>query len=103
MASLAKSKPDWTGVPIESIIDRELGRNPDLRSGLSAYAAMIAAFQSSGDGEQLLNDILDHAAQQYRGSHDHDAELLTFGDGACNYLFDLGSGPVKSLAETVNG
>ena len=79
---------DWSGVPIEAIIDRELGRNPEIRSGMSAYSGMLQQFQASGDGAGLLNAILDHAAAHYRASGVNDARLVTFNDGSANFLFD---------------
>jgi hypothetical protein len=79
----------WSGVPIESIIDRELGRNAELRDGLSAYAHLLDDFHASGDGERLLNGILDHAAWQYRRNGQPNASFVTFDDGSANFLFDL--------------
>jgi hypothetical protein len=77
----------WTGT-IETIIDRELGTNPELRSGMAAYADMLAGFQQSGDAHALLHGILDHAAMEYIKAGVPDAQLVTFNDGAADMLFD---------------
>lgn len=86
---MGKNKDIWSGVPIETIIDRELGRNPELKNGMSAYASMFAAWQSDGDGGRLLHALLDHASAAYRAAGQPDAELFTFGDGAADFLFDM--------------
>ena len=77
------------GAGIEGVIDRELGRNPELRIGYAAYAAMLQDFQSTQDGKRLLAGILDHAAGQYRKSGVPSAKFVTFDDGGANILFDL--------------
>ena len=81
-------KGTWKNLPIETIIDRELGRNPEIRSGLSAYAGMLAEYRRDGDGARLLDALLDGAAHAYRAAGVQDAELLVFDDGAANFLFD---------------
>ncbi len=79
----------WSGVPIEAIIDRELGSNPEIRSGLSAYAAAMDAFRASGDGTAFITAVLDHAATQHRGQGHQSARFVTFSDGSANFLFDM--------------
>jgi hypothetical protein len=88
MARQAAAPRDWSGVPIDAIIDRELGQNPELRSGYAAYADMLQDFQSTGDAERLLNGVLDHAARQYRKNGVPNAELVTFNDGGADFLYD---------------
>ncbi|WP_137177758.1 hypothetical protein [Roseomonas sp. AR75] len=80
---------DWSGQPIERIIDRELGRNPELRSGMAAYAALLTDFGATGNDAPLLEGILDHAATQYRKAGVPDAQLVILDDGAVDLLFDL--------------
>jgi hypothetical protein len=89
MARQSPASRDWSGVAIEAIVDRELGRNPELRSGYAAYAHMLQDFQSTGNGQRLLTGILDNAARQYRKSGVPDADFVTFSDGSANFLFDL--------------
>lgn len=89
MARRRKDKLDWSGIPIEAIIDREFGRNPELKSGMSAYADMLAEWEESGDGERFLERLLDHAGAGYRKAGNSRAELYTFSDGAANFLFDM--------------
>lgn len=89
MAGKASASGTWSGPDIGAIIDRELGRNPELRSGHSAYAAMLQDFRATGDGGRLRAGILDAAARQYRKDGVPDAALVTFNDGAADFLFDL--------------
>lgn len=77
----------WAGT-IETIVDRELGGNPELRNGIAAYADLLAAFQRTGDARALLRGILDHAAREYIKAGVPDAQLVTFNDGAADMLFD---------------
>lgn len=84
-----KQKGDWSGVPIEAIIDRELGRNPELKSGFSAYASMLAEFQSSGDDVRFAQRLIDHADAAYRRAGQPRAELYIVNDDGVNYLFDM--------------
>jgi len=79
----------WSGASIEQIIDRELGRNAELRSGASAYASMLDHFRRTGNGLRFLRSILNLASREYRESGARDAELLTFGDGGAEFLYDL--------------
>ena len=88
MAKHSSTSDAWSD-DITATIDRELGRNPELRSGNAAYAAMLKEFQKTGDDEGLLNGILDNAARQYRKAGVPDAEFTIFNDGAANFLFDL--------------
>ena len=85
----ATKKDAWSGASIERIIDRELGRNAELRSGASAYASMLDHFHRTGNGQQLLQSIINLASRQYRKNAAEDAELVTFGDGAADFLYDL--------------
>ena len=89
MAMRSSASRDWSSVAIETIIDRELGRNPELRTGQAAYATMLRDYQTTGDGERLLTGILDNAARQYRKSGVPDANFVTFNDGSADFLFDL--------------
>lgn len=89
MAPQATASRDWSGVPIAHIIDRELGRNPELRSGYAAYAALLQEFRSTGDWPRLFEGILDNAARQYRKGGVPNPEFVTFDDGGANFLFDL--------------
>ncbi len=89
MATKAGSKPDWSGVSIEAIIDREFGRNPELKDGFSAYASMLADWDASGDGVAFLESLLDYAGASYRKAGQKGAALYTFSDGAANFLFDM--------------
>lgn len=89
MARRTSEPRDWSGVSIEAIIDRELGRNPELRTGLAAYARMLKDFEQTGDAEKLLTAILDNAARQYRQAGVPNADFVTFNDGGANFLFDL--------------
>lgn len=82
------STRDWSGVPIVSLIDREFGHNPELRSGAAAYAALLQDFRRSGKVGPLLDGVLDHAARQYRKSAGVRPKLLVFDDEAANFLFD---------------
>jgi hypothetical protein len=91
MASTSKTR-DWSGVPIEQLIDREFGRNPELRSGAAAYAGMLQIFQMSGDAEELLAGILKHATRQYLKVAEGFPDLVIFNDGAANFLFDISAG-----------
>jgi hypothetical protein len=84
-----KDKLDWSGVPIEAIIDREFGRNSELKSGMSAYADMLAEWERSGNSQHFLERVLDHAGASYREAGQSRAELYTFSDGAANFLFDM--------------
>ena len=80
----------WSGgLSDAQLIDRELGRNPELRSGVSAYSELLRAYQKSGDKRQLSVGILDHAARQYRKGGVPRAKFVTFNDGAADFLFDL--------------
>lgn len=79
---------DWSGAGIAPIIDRELGRNPEIRSGTAAYAHMLGAWQRTGDGVRLLDRILSYAARRYREAGAPRAALVTFNDGAADFLFD---------------
>jgi hypothetical protein len=88
MPKSAKAKLDWSSVPIEKIIDREFGRNPELRDGMSAYASMYAEWCANGDGEQFLESLLDYAGAKYREAGQSAAQLFTFSDGSTNFLFD---------------
>lgn len=86
----SKTKGDvWSGASIERIIDRELGRNAELRSGASAYAGMLDHFRRTGNGQQLLQSILNLASRQYRKNGADDAELVTFNDGGADFLYDI--------------
>jgi len=78
-----------SNTPLETIVDQELGRNPELRSGMAAYAAMLKEYGITGDSGRLLTGILDNAARQYRKNGVPDAQLVTFNDGAADFLFDL--------------
>ena len=69
MAAISKAR-DWSSIPIERLIDREFGRNPELRRGTSAYARLLQKFQRAGDAKKLLQGILDHAARRYRQTAD---------------------------------
>lgn len=89
MAGQMSASQDRSGVAIEGIIDRELGCNTELRSGHAAYAALLQEFQSTGDRKRLVKGVLDNAALQYRKSGIANAELVTFNDGAADFLFDL--------------
>jgi hypothetical protein len=83
------SQDAWSGQPIEAVIDRELGRNVELRSGTAAYAAMLGQYAIDGDGARLLEAILTHAAHEYRQGGVAEAELVTFSDRNADFLFDL--------------
>jgi hypothetical protein len=89
MARQSAASHEWSTAPIEAIIDRELGSNPELQSGLAAYATILKEYRSTGNGSRLLKGILDNAARQYRKSGVPDAQLVTFNDGAADFLFDL--------------
>ena len=89
MAGQLSEPREWSGPDVQRIIDRELGRNPELRSGYAAYAAMLQHFQYTGDGKRLRAGILDNAARQYRRNGVPRAELFTFNDGGADFLFDL--------------
>lgn len=89
MASQSSPARDWSGIAIEEVIDRELGCNPELRTGLAAYAVLLQDFQATGNGKNLLNGVLDNAAQQYRKAGVPNAEFVTFNDGSADFLFDL--------------
>ena len=89
MAGRLSEPGEWSGAEVEGIIDRELGRNPEIRSGHSVYTVMLRHFQSTGDGKRLRAGILDHAARQYRKNGVPRAELITFNDGGADFLFDL--------------
>lgn len=86
---MPKQQDIWSGVPIEAIIDRELGCNVELKSGVSAYASMFAVWKQDKDGGRFLGALLDHAAAAYRSAGQPRAELYTFGDGAVDFLFDM--------------
>lgn len=88
MPKSGQAKLDWSSIPIEDIIDREFGRNPELRDGMSAYASMYAEWRTSGDGGQFLNRLLDYAAAKYREAGQPRAQLCTFSDGSANFLYD---------------
>ncbi len=79
----------WSGRSIESIIDRELALNDEIRTGHAAYAEMLFRFRRSRNGVQLLRSILNLAASEYRARGAARAMLTTFDDGAANFLFDL--------------
>ena len=80
----------WSGgLSADQLIDRELGRNPELRSGVSAYSELLRTYQKSRDKQQLSLGILDQAAREYRKGGVPQAELVTFSDGAVDFLFDL--------------
>lgn len=82
--------PAWSGgLSADQLIDRELGRNPELRSGVSAYSELLRTYQKSRDKQQLSLGILDQAAREYRKGGVPQAELVTFNDGAVDFLFDL--------------
>jgi hypothetical protein len=76
-------------VPIETIIDREFGLNPEIKNGASAYADMYAEWVKTGDGQRFLERLLDHAGAAYRAAGQPKAQLFTFSDGAANFLFDM--------------
>lgn len=88
MASRAPAQRDWSGAPIEAIIDRELGANPEIRSGNSAYATMLAEYRAGSCGEKFLQAILDHAVGQHRANGRPNTQFVTFSDGSANFLFD---------------
>ncbi len=83
-----QGKPDWSGISIEAIIDREFGINPEIRSGMSAYADMYQEYCTGGDGVRFLDRLLDHVAAQYRSAGQSNAEIMVFSDGAANFLYD---------------
>jgi hypothetical protein len=83
------SGSEWSGMPIEKIIDRELGRNPQIRCGVAAYAAMLKELKETGDRRNLFEKILEYAAYEYRRRGVPDANLVTFNDGSADFLFDL--------------
>lgn len=83
------TKLDWSKVPIDSIIDREFGRNPEIKTGASAYADMLAQWSESGDGTRMLERVLDYAGAAYRAAGQPQAELVTFADRGVNFLFDV--------------
>ncbi len=89
MAGRVSASPQWSGVPIEAIIDRELGCNLELRSGYAAYGFMLWPFQATGDVRRLLVGILNYAGRQYRNGGVPNAELVRLHDGRANFLFDL--------------
>lgn len=76
-------------------IDTALATNPSLRSGLPAYAGLIAAFETDAArdpaqaAETLTDQMVALAAETYRGSTQGATELLRFFDGANMCLFDL--------------
>ncbi len=81
-------RTNWSGPVIETIIDRELGRNPELRRGTAAYATLLQAYQASGDLAALRDGVFDHAAQLYRHINGAGSALVTFNDGSADFLFD---------------
>ena len=82
-------KIGWSGIPIDTLIDREFGRNPEIRNGISAYAGMLADWEQTGDGAALLDALLDLAAANYRKAGQQDAKFYVFSDGAANFLLDI--------------
>ncbi len=82
------ARVSWSGPTIEGVIDRELGLNPELRRGTAAYVALIQAYQGGGDLAALREGVFEHAAQLYRSANGNRAALVTFNDGAADFLFD---------------
>lgn len=80
---------NFSDIPIEQLIAREFGLNPELRNGTSAYAALLREFHETGDTAALLDGIIDHAAKQYRRGSAGFPGLVVFNDGAADFLFDL--------------
>ncbi|MCH4892490.1 hypothetical protein GO308_05125 [Sphingomonas sp. SFZ2018-12] len=83
------ARRDWSSIPIDQIIDREFGLNTELRNGTAAYVWMFREFERTGDPTLFLERLLDQVGAQYRANGQPGAQLLTFGDGSCNYLFDF--------------
>ncbi|GGH20311.1 hypothetical protein GCM10007036_23800 [Alsobacter metallidurans] len=81
-----------SGLSIEAAIDAELKHNPAVRDGLSAYAGLASGFRLKKDAVALLAGVLSHAAATYRAAGNRDADLVTFDDGAANFLFDVKQG-----------
>ena len=81
-------RPAWSGPIIETVIDRELGRNPELRRGTAAYATLLQAYQASGNLVALKDGVFDHAAQLYISANGGQSALMTFNDGSADFLFD---------------
>jgi hypothetical protein len=79
---------EWSGSSIDTIIDRELGRNHEIRSGFAAYADLLDEYRRTGNRLRLLSRLLDQAAFAYRQAGQADAVLLRFNDGGASFLFD---------------
>jgi hypothetical protein len=75
-------------------IDQELGSSTAVRSGMSAYAVIQDAYKRraktdrSAAERELVRAVVDLAAGLYRQSVGQETELLMFGDGANDCLFD---------------
>jgi hypothetical protein len=75
-------------------IDQELSSSTVLRSGMSAYAAILRSYERlakrdrAAADRQLEEAIVDLAARLYRQSSSRNSELLMFSDGANDCLFD---------------
>ena len=74
-------------------IDAALGSNPAVRSGYSAYAALIATYDKAAPAnvgqarDDLIEGMVSLAADTY-AAEVGGAELFTFSDGANQCLFD---------------
>jgi hypothetical protein len=75
-------------------IDQELSSSTVVRSGMSAYAMILAQYEQlakrdrAAADRQLERSVVDLAARQHLQSSGQGTELLTFSDGANNCLFD---------------
>ncbi|MBS0641256.1 MAG: hypothetical protein JSS43_15385 [Proteobacteria bacterium] len=75
-------------------IDNALVFNPAVRSGLSAYAALIDRFEKDAGGNltkatySLIRGMVRLAGSTYVAQTGGSPELLTFSDGANECLFD---------------
>ena len=75
-------------------IDQELSSSTVVRSGMSAYAAILRSYERlakrdrAAADRQLEEAIVDLAARLYRQSSSQNTELLMFSDGANDCLFD---------------
>ncbi|WBH16705.1 hypothetical protein [Sphingomonas radiodurans] len=84
------SKPSFGGsLSIQSLIDREIGCNPELKNGASAYVSIIAEFAASKDSALFLERLLDQAGSTYRAAGQSGAQLYTFSDRGVSFLFDM--------------
>ena len=75
-------------------IDQELSSSTVVRSGMSAYVAILRSYERlakrdrAAADRQLEEAIVDLAARLYRQSSSRNTELLMFSDGANDCLFD---------------